>query len=292
MPSPGGLPPRPDWATALLAAEPSSASFTRVDFPGTGGFWVAVEDAGHASDAVLKEEMSVAAFFAGALAAARARDGGACRALDVGSNGGFFSLLARAAGCEVIAIDAQPRCLDRLQSAAALNGFSGAGLAAVWAAVGEGGGGVRVGATRCSGLWGVEGAGWIDAESARNATARVLPLAEAAAPFFEGARRVAALKVDAEGSEVAVLRGALPLLEARRVDAFVAEFAPRRTAEITPFAVVEDTLRRVYAAGYACRQAEGGPEDLPLERLLAHFAGNETTAGLAWVGNYLCQLRG
>jgi hypothetical protein len=79
----------------------------------------------------------------------------------------------------------------------------------VWAAVGEGGGGVRVGATRCSGLWGVAGAGWIDAESARNATARVLPLAEAAAPFFEGARRVAALKVDAEGSEVAVLRGAL-----------------------------------------------------------------------------------
>jgi FkbM family methyltransferase len=281
------LPPRPAWASSLLDAGPF-ASFSRVSdsvAPGTGGFWVAREDAGHASDEVLNVELQLVDFFLARLKAAKARDGGRCRALDVGSNGGFFSLLSRAMGCEVLAIDAQPRCLERLESAAALNGFS-SGLATVWAAVGEGGGDVNVGATRCSGLWAIKGAEWVDAESERNATVAVVPLALAAAPFFSGPR-VAAMKIDTEGSEVAVLRGALPLLEARRVDVFVAEFSPWRTADITPFGVVQETLTRVYDAGYSCSEnGLGNPKSLA--ELVGFFDTNLMPLGT--ISNFLCEL--
>jgi hypothetical protein len=131
---------RSEWATSLLAAEPNITSFSRIseaDAPGTGGFFVAREDVGHASDAVLEFEKDVRIFFLNALNTAKARDGGTCRALDIGSNGGFFALLARASGCEVFAIDAQPRCIQRLASASAINGWT-SGLTAVWAALGMG----------------------------------------------------------------------------------------------------------------------------------------------------------
>lgn len=281
--------PRSEWATSLLAAEPSITSFSRIseaNAPGTGGFFVAREDVGHASDAVLEFEKDVRTFFLNALNTAKARDGGTCRALDIGSNGGFFALLARASGCEVIAIDAQPRCIQRLASASAINGWA-SGLTAVWAAIGDGGGSVEVGATRCSGLWAVKGSAWIDAESEHNVSVRVLPLVEVAAPFFIG-QRIAVMKIDTEGSELAVLHSALPMLEEQRVDAFVAEFAPRRTADITPFADVAQTLRRVYKAGYRCIV---NGRTVTLDSILAHFdPAQHVIQGLKGIDHYYCKL--
>ena len=227
---------------------------------------------------------------------------------DVGSNGGFFTLLSRSLGCTAVAVDAQPRCLQRLASAAALNGFAGDGVRTVWTAVGAlGSAPITVGATRCSGLWAVsDDSAWINLESSHNASVPMTPLdtlltagagegggvggvgatgagGGGGGPWLPDGAALTLLKIDAEGSEVAVLRTALPLLEARRIEGVLAEVVPRRVQGITPLADVSDTFTRMYAAGYVCA-TDSSRDPLPLDELLGFFAPDtELQTGEHWM---------
>ena len=301
--------PRPAWATELLSASPE-VRFTRIDsdrLPGLPApFWVAVEDSFHSTEAILQGEMDVVGFFLASLATWRTRHTGAtCHMLDIGANGGFYALLARSLNCRTLAIEPQPRCCERIQSAAALNGFAQPDFTTVWGAVGEpqqqqqqqqqGGGApatISVGATRCSGLWGVKGSGWINAESSRNSTVGVVRLADATAGWLGEGERVALLKIDVEGSEVEVLRSAMHLLEAQRVDYVAMEVAPSRTHEVSSAEATEDTLRRLYGAGYQCAYGSSNGVSVSLEKMLVHFerGPNKRPSSIPWVANFFCQL--
>jgi hypothetical protein len=74
----------------------------------------------------------------------------------IGSNGGFYSMFSRSMNCRVMAVDAQPWCLTRLSSAAALNGYT-ENFDVTWAAVSDDPNlEIEVGVDRCSGLWSVD----------------------------------------------------------------------------------------------------------------------------------------
>lgn len=208
---------------------------------------------------------------------------GTCYVADVGSNGGFFTLLSRAIGCRVLAVDAQPRCLERLASAAAVNGFA-SGVTTVWSAVGPNASAhISVGATRCSGLWGVVGADWIDAESSRIVSVGMRSFTEilmSSGVLPDGAA-LTLLKIDTEGSEIAVLKSALPVLRARRVAGILVEVVPARVAAISPAADVIGTFTAMYETGYAC--STDATTWMALGDLLAVFREGATVVGEQWV---------
>lgn len=288
---------RSEWATALLQEPTASASFVRMAVPVEGGrsaaFFYAVEDTLHSADFIVKHEAANVGVWARSVQRAVGADGsGPCFALDVGSNGGYFSLLARALGCNVLAVDAQPRCLERLASSAAVSGFT-SGLTVRWGAVSDDPAlRLEVGATRCSGLWGVtEESSYITNESTRSVVAAGLPLQPLVEAWLavEGAvvnASVAVFKIDVEGSEVAVLRSALWLIEAHRVGVVILEVVPARVDPITPWEAVRDTFERLYTAGYACGLAASwgsAPHYFSLQDLLRYFdpASTSKRAGLS-----------
>jgi hypothetical protein len=154
----------------------------------------------------------------------RSNSNGDCLMLDIGSNGGYYSLLGLSAGCRVVGIDAQPRCLDRLASAAVLSGFEtrfasqqqitaadddandeNVALTLLHTALGDDEQrSIRVGATRCSGLWsGTIESRWIDAESAFDVDVPMLTLEHALRRVAVGVdRSIDVMKIDIEGGEV------------------------------------------------------------------------------------------
>jgi FkbM family methyltransferase len=286
---------RAEWAEALLGADGDTSSFRRMRVAGAPAFWFPVEETLHSAQYILDHEQGNVAFWIDAVRRAQQQQQQQqqhaptrrCRVIDVGSNGGFYSLLSRALGCEVLAVDAQPRCLQRLASAAAVNGWAD-GWSTQWTAVSDVRGlTIEVGATKCSGLWAVRDAGWINDESASKTTVAAQPLTDLVADWApallrdrpEDAREdddvgVAVLKVDAEGSEVAVLASALPLLQKRRIHAILGEFVPARTRAISPWPTIEHTLTTMHTAGYRCGPVGG--DLVSLEALLAFF--RDTTA--------------
>jgi FkbM family methyltransferase len=258
---------RTDWGSVLLAANHATAGsrisfelFSSTDAVEPTNFWFAVDEVYGSATYIRDIEPLNVAWWQERVRSAKSARGGACTALDVGSNGGYFTILSRALGCRVLAVDAQPRCLQRLESAAAVNGFEG-GVETAWAAVAPEGSGVKsiqVGATKCSGLWAVKDSAWIDAESEHNTEVAARPLVEILREhnFIPTASRpISVMKVDVEGSEVNVLRSALPLLEERLVLAIYAEVVPNRVDAITPWADIRDTFERLYKAGYVCASA-------------------------------------
>jgi hypothetical protein len=273
---------RTEWGSVLLSANHAAAGsrisfelFSTADPVEPTSFWFAVDEV-HGSATYIRDIESLnVAWWQERVRSAKSARGGACTALDVGSNGGYFSILSRALGCRVLAVDAQPRCLHRLESAAAVNGFEG-GVEVAWAAVAPEGSGVssiQVGATKCSGLWAVKDSAWIDAESEHNTEVAARPLVEILREhdFMPTASRpISVMKIDVEGSEVNVLRSALPLLEQRLVMAIYAEVVPNRVDAITSWADVQDTFARVYRAGYVCASASPFSR-MPLEDVLRAF---------------------
>ena len=256
--APAVVPPsaRAPWAETLLRGNNETpASFHRTLALGHApepGFWYAVEDTLHALKYI---ETNEAAVLDGSAMALRrgAEAGEACYVVDVGSNGGYFSLLSRSLGCAVLAIDAQPRCLDRLASSVAVNGWHD-GVTTAWTAVGDAASPpVEVGATRCSGLWAVRESDWINAESAANVMVSLRTLDDVAGAWVPlGAAAITALKIDAEGSELAVLQSALGLLRGGRVRAILMEYVPWRVIPIMGFAGAQRAAADLYAAGWAC----------------------------------------
>jgi FkbM family methyltransferase len=191
---------------------------------------------------------------------------GKCNTLDVGSNGGFFSLLSRSLDCNVLAVDAQPWCLTRLSSGASINGFYDK-IATRWTAVSDiPNMTITVGASKCSGLWAVKNSEWINEESSESIEVQSTTCTDIVNDWLPDSSEIINLmKIDAEGSEVGILRSALPLLKSHRIKHIIAEFVPGRTKEITPFRIVQDTFTEMYSAGYQCFRTVQGtvPVDLP-----------------------------
>jgi FkbM family methyltransferase len=175
---------------------------------GAPPIWFAREDTLHSAEYILAQEAPNVQWWTQRAARAAASPGG-CRAADVGSNGGFFALTARALGCAVLAVDAQPRCLQRLASSAAVNGFA-SGVATMRRPWGPRARRHHGGGHAVQRPVGREDSEWIDSESERNATVAVRPLTDAlaGAGWMAGDAMLQLLEIDAEGSEVAVLRSA------------------------------------------------------------------------------------
>lgn len=242
----------------------------------------------HSAEFIVNYEQPITSFWQGVINNYPAAE--PCYVLDIGSNGGFFTLLSRAMGCRVMAVDAQPRCLERLQSSAAMNGFVD-GIEPRWTAVSSKDGVVlQAGATKCSGLWGVTDQDWINKESEYNVDVRGTPLEKLVQGWLPDGKSVALMKVDVEGSEVAVWQTALPLLRAKRVAHIVAEVVPGRVDGITPFEEVKTTITAMYESGYACRIVEGGA-NMDLATVLRAFDPASKSARDGLSPNWVCSLQ-
>ena len=246
---------RSAWATELLNASgwrnTERVSFQLISQPPIPPFWFAVEDTWHSASFILTHESHHLTWIARRMTSQLNADQ-RCFVVDIGSNGGFYALAARTLGCSVFAIDAQPRCLARLESAAAVNGFSD-GVVTSWSAVGvDVDRTITVGTAKCSGLWDVQDSSRINPKSAATVQVKTRPLMELIANWLPDDAVIALLKIDVEGSEVDVLRSALPLLLARRVRTIYAEVAAGRIARITNRDAVVATFTSMYGAGYSC----------------------------------------
>lgn len=239
---------------------------------GATSFWYAVEDTLHSAEYIGLHEKLNTKYWIGALRAAPSNE--TCYVLDVGSNGGFFSLLSRSLGCNVLAVDAQPRCLERLQSSAAVSGFS-TGLEVRWSAVSATPGmTMQIGATKCSGLWSTDPAlHWINEESEYSVEVTGASVTDLVQGWLPPGGVIRMMKVDIEGSEVNAWATTLPLMRERRVQAILAEVVPARVDAITPYPEVKATLTSMYEYGYACGTLDAGGivAHLSLQRVLETF---------------------
>jgi FkbM family methyltransferase len=278
----------PNWADLVLSAS-SSTSFTRFEVS-KARFWYAVEDTLHSAKYILNQEMEEVKWWIAAILETQ-KQRVSCNVLDVGSNGGFFSLLSRSLDCNVLAVDAQPWCLTRLSSAAALNGFYDK-ISTRWSAVSDNSSlTITVGATKCSGLWAVKNSEWINRESSTSVEVTSSTCAAIVNDWLPDRREVIQLmKIDAEGSEIGIIRSALPLLQTHRIQNIIAEFVPGRTKEITPFPIVQDTLSQLYSAGYGCFSSVRGGKVVTLEEIQFYFDPMNTETGRNTPHMWRCSL--
>ena len=281
------------WAKTLSKASEESSSqrisfeLMTVAYPDPPvSFFFAVEETLHSATYIRDNEAENVRWWKSRLQEQKRKSGGACLVVDVGSNGGYYSLLSRSMGCRVLSIDAQPRCLDRLSSSAAVNGFT-TGIDTAWTAISTNElGTIQVGATKCSGLWAVKESAWIDAESSYNVEVRTRKLIDVLKekkmlPEDNGNEPIALMKVDVEGSEVNVFTTALPLLEKKQILGILAEVVPWRVNTITPIETVIDTFTRMYSAGYVC--AIGSAQStFSLSYVLDAFKAKQSNVGEHW----------
>lgn len=221
---------------------PSDATFRRLKTIAGNPFFYAQEDVWHAADYILKHETVARTWMESFM-----REG--CRMIDIGCNGGYYTLAALANGCRVLAVDAQPRCLTRLNSAALLSGFTDR-LRSEWSIVSNDANlNLTVGATRCSGLWSTKDSEWINAES--SSTTMVTSKTFAALLDAWGEKTVDLMKVDVEGNELNILESALPYIESHQILRIAVEVSPKRVANLGGnWSRWEAAFERLYQAGY------------------------------------------
>jgi FkbM family methyltransferase len=138
--------------------------------------------------------------------------------VDVGLHSGFYSLLARMRGCQVIAFELQPSCIELFRLAERMNMVQPP-TPVVHRPVAETPGrpfdlssqGVR----KCEGMFSLfwQGSTHFDTVS----------LDQALFPVLRGGTRIGLLKIDIEGFEPWAVLGGRRLLEARQVDALIVE---------------------------------------------------------------------
>lgn len=254
----------PNWPKLVLEAS-DSISFHKMKFfvPEVGieaRFWYPVEETLHSANYIITQEIVEVRWWVSTIQRTK-KTSGKCNVLDIGSNGGFFSLISRSLDCNVLAVDAQPWCLTRLSSGAVINGFFDK-LSTRWTAVSDSPNlTISVGATKCSGLWAVKNSEWINQESQKSVQVHSSTCSEIVRDWLPAETEIINLmKIDAEGSEIGIIRSALPLLKLHRIEHILAEFVPGRTKDITPFPVVKDTFETLYSAGYKCYRMSGGME--------------------------------
>ena len=217
----------------------------------------------HSARYIAKNELNTLRVWAKALLGGRHRidnhrwepyaPGAQKNCLDVGSNGGFFSMLSLALGCNTMAVDAQPWCLARLSSGAAVNGF-GDDLAITWAAVSDDPAlEIAVGTDKCSGLWSVDEkeTDHINKESSGQATVKSKRIdAILSAWLPDPTSKVHLFKIDVEGSEIAVLLSCLPYFEAQRIENVLVEITPALSTKTSSMEGCDKVINTLYDSGY------------------------------------------
>ena len=271
----------PAWSSDLLVAS-DTISFSRMtEDNGRIQFWVAIDENSFRS---VDERANVNRWIATVRAAKAAR--GRCRALDVGSNAGFYSLLSRSMGCEVLAIGAEPRCIHRLKSAAAVNGFS-QGLETRWAAVPNNKSGeVETHSNRCSGSWSASSpAGWANdnnpdgvAETGVTDKAKMASMLGLVAGWLPPGEHIDVMKIDTEGHEFEVLLSMLPYLKERRVQSIMLEV--KLESHTTTKEDIARIMGALYGLGYMCGPMAGSRYSK--ESLLQTFRGDGPLSPPDW----------
>jgi FkbM family methyltransferase len=239
---------RPAPSSAPTAHPVHFAQFEALGHP----FQYAVEGTLHSAQFIERYERGIAAGMARELAKTPN-----CTLLDVGANGGYYALLALALGCRAIAVDAQPLCLKRARQAARASHFSK--LHTVWGAIqAPGSPRVKAGEQGCSGLWSAVFEGdrnLVNGESQTTVEVPSITLADVVAGFT-----VTTMKIDVEGSDMAVLQQALPLLFEPRVvrDVYVEVWGAEGAALESYMRV----FRAIVAAGYRVADERATPLSL------------------------------
>lgn len=280
----------PNWQQLVLSAS-ETISFKIMTKQGLNfRFWYPVDETLHSANYIMNNERSEVAWWVKSIGDAKRRHG-RCNALDVGSNGGFFSLLSRSLDCNVLAVDAQPWCLTRLSSGAAINGFYDR-ITTKWTAVSDiPNMTITVGATKCSGLWAVKNSEWINQESSKEIEVHTTSCTALVDEWLPDSSEIINLmKIDAEGSEVGIIRSALPLLKAHRIEHILAEFVPGRTKEITPFPIVQQTFTELYSYGYKCFTVVSGGIQVDLPYILHFFDPSNLEKGRNTPSMWRCSL--
>lgn len=100
---------RPDERIVSFRLFDLSTTLKKVKAPPP--FFYPIEETLHSATYIVGNEKNVLDGWMAALRKAQADKTTAANCLDVGSNGGFFSLMSRSAGCRTLAVDAQPWCV-------------------------------------------------------------------------------------------------------------------------------------------------------------------------------------
>jgi FkbM family methyltransferase len=137
--------------------------------------------------------------------------------VDAGANFGFWALLAGKRGCRVLAIEPVPPTRARLEANAASNGLGGA-IEVVGAALSD-----EAGSLTLSVAGGESGQA--SAHPAQAAGAETFVVPAVTLDGLLGERAVRFLKIDVEGHEPALLRGAERVLRAGQVDYLLIELS-------------------------------------------------------------------
>jgi len=172
--------------------------------------------------------------------------------LDVGSNSGFYGLMAIASGCPTLFFDLQPGCNKVVTGALLANGWADRGMV------------LAAGLSESSGTVKASSAGTCDMESGRfplnvqeSGTADagdVTVPTEPLATFIGPDAHILMMKVDTEGFEQRVLAGCLPFFERRLIKHAIVEITPGHNAWETRGIDVADvaaTFERIVRAGYS-----------------------------------------
>ncbi|KAG2446062.1 hypothetical protein HXX76_000664 [Chlamydomonas incerta] len=151
--------------------------------------------------------------------------------VDVGANFGWFTLMAARLGCRVVAYEPVPLFRAFLSFALHLNGLGGRVLVRPVAASDAGGGRRLRVIVPSRGIWGTAGVEGLNIDGATEGSKSEVLEVEAVRLDEEDAitaagAAVAALKVDVEGWEPAVMRGAERLFGQNLVENIVMEYSP------------------------------------------------------------------
>jgi len=231
----------PGWEQAIKSGDSISFKKLLTSDPDVS-FWYSVEDTLHSAEYIQQYESSVVSDMIRIIKSSTSNE--KCNFIDIGSNGGFFSLLGRSLGCRTIAVDAQPWCLIRLSSSASVNGYS-SDFGVKWGAVSDQSTlSFNVGATKCSGLWSASNeSDWINKESTKEVKVTSISMESIMNNYFQASQRITMMKIDAEGSEMNIIKSALPFLKDRRILNIVVEIAPNRVKSMTSLDDVKEIIR-------------------------------------------------
>jgi len=256
--------------------------FSTKDCGGDTTFWYAVEDTLQSDIYILEHEQRALKFWIKALVKYK-KQSIQPYCLDIGANGGFYSLASRSLGCSVLTIDARPRCLARLHSSAAVNNYKSKfslRLTAVSAETNELT--VDVASNNCSGLWAIKNSGAVNNESKSSIKVNSKTLLEIVNDWIDSNDVIALLKIDAEGSEFSILKSALPLFKSKRILNTIVNIAPGRADKLTSWEDIQFVIKSVYSSGYYFTesiQAEGTSGASTLDQMIQKMGTPSSTHG-------------
>lgn len=166
--------------------------------------------------------------------------------LDVGANAGYFGLLAAKYGHKVLLFDLQPECQAIVHNSILVNGFAGHAHV-IAAGVSDIESEIKVPSEGCNGRFPAE-AYERKSFSQYTTTAQLYPLSS-----FVSDIEIMMLKVDTEGNEKRVLKGAIDFFQRKKIRNAIVEITPGynfwNNTGITKDEVI-DVLTNIMDEGY------------------------------------------